>query len=499
MELTLEQKQAMALARAKKMAQEAKQAEKPSPFTTTATLAGDAAQPSLTNVDPFAVSEAGLQAGTAESRTGLARQMAQGASLGTSDEIEATIRSFFGTGTYAENLNKVRSEMSQYKEAQGGQALAQEAVGGLFSPAMLLRAPQVIQQLGPLARGAVKGGSTGGVYGFATGEEGVENRLEQGGLGVGFGVLLGAPLEKFVSILSKPKLQTLVDRHKMSPTVESLKNIRDEAYKAVDQEMVLLGPGDMKEIVQRASNVAKDDFHITLKGAPNVIDRAQKILQSVENKGLQLGQAEQMRRTLFKLAEDKRYGATIRKMIAEFDDVIDDRLAQGDSAALLTAREAHKSYAKARTVEEAFQKLDPDIKDTTKAFRRVAETLLRNPREMKYFNDFEKELLRKMADGTLPQNVARFVGKLSPTNGGYMAILNAGAVVSNPWLALLSVGTTGAKNFADQSVVKQARRLIEQVGGVKKVTELSSLPNAATVSVNGVGANEVKNTLFGEE
>ena len=118
---------------------------------------------------------------------------------------------------------------------------------------------------------------------------------------------------------------------------------------------------------------------------------------------------------------------------------------------------------------------------------------------MKYFNEFEKELIRKMANGTLPQNMARFVGKLSPTNGGFTAILNAGAVVSNPWLALLSVSATASKNFADKSVVAQGRKLIEQVGGVKKVMELSTLPNAATVSVNGVGANEVKNVFFGDE
>lgn len=504
MELTIEQKQAMAIARARKRVQEAKPAAQPlvssSPFSQTETIAGDtASQPSVNELNPFALSESGLAVSTPQGRTGAIREFAQGALLGGADEMEATIRSFFGTGTYTENLNQIRSEMSQYRQEKGGEALTQELAGGLFSPAMLLRAPQAIEKLGPIVRGAVKGGTAGGVYGFATGEGGAENRLEQGGLGVGFGVLLGAPLEKFVSVLGRPKLQTLVDRHTMSPTVESLKTIRDEAYKAVDQEMVLLGPGDMKEIIQRASDVAKNDFHITLKGAPNVIDRAQKILESVANKGLQLGQTEQMRRTLFKLAEDKRYGATIRKMIAEFDDVIDDRLAQGDSAALLTAREAHKSYAKARTVEEAFQNIDPEVKDATKAFRRVAENLLNNPRQMKYFNEFEKELIKKMADGTLPQNMARFIGKLAPTNGGYMAILNAGAVVSNPWVALLSLGTTASKNFADKSVVAQARKLIEQVGGVKKVKELSTLPNAATVSVNGVGANEVKDVFFGEE
>jgi hypothetical protein len=504
MELTTEQKQAMAIARARQRAQEAKPAAQSlvssSPFSQTTTIAGDApSQPTLNQINPFAVSEAGVDIGTPQSRTGTARAFAQGMSLGTSDEMEATIRSFFGTGTYTENLENIRSEMSQYREGKGGEALTQEAAGGLFSPAMLLKAPLAVQQLSAGLRGAVKGGTAGGVYGFATGEGGVENRLEQGVLGVGFGVLLGAPLEKLVSVLGRPKLQTLVDRHKVSPTVESLKTIRDEAYKAVDQEMVLLGPGDVKEIIQRVSNVAKDDFHITLKGAPNVIDRAQKILESVADKGLQLGQTEQMRRTLFKLAEDKRYGATIRKMIAEFDEVVDDRLAQGDSASLLTAREAHKSYAKARTVEEAFQRIPEETRDTAGAFRRVAENLLRNPREMKYFNEFEKELIRKMANGTLPQNMARFVGKLSPTNGGFTAILNAGAVVSNPWLALLSVSATASKNFADKSVVAQGRKLIEQVGGVKKVMELSTLPNAATVSVNGVGANEVKNVFFGDE
>ena len=487
MELTIEQQQALALARAKKAKAEAEKA------AATPKLA-----PRILTDEEVEQAELSMGKGGEAGRTGAMRNVFQGITFGFADEAEAAIKALGGSKSYDENLAEIRQEMADYKELMGGEAIVQELAGGSMSPAALLKAPQKIAQAGTAAKGAYSGAVGGGIYGAGSSEGDLVDRAIDAGKGATVGALIGAPFEKLVSSVGSKQLSAAAKKHKLVPTVEHLKDLKDAAYKAVDQEQLALGPVQMEEILMRASDAAKKKYHVTLKGAPTVVERAQKMLESVRDKGLQLGQADTMRKALFNFAKDEKHGHIIRDMISEFDEVLDSTLDDASSAALKAARQAHTNYRKAETIEKAFEAIDPKTTDIAKAYQRVAYRLANDPKKMKYFSKEEKALLKGMAEGTLPTNVAHFIGKISPNSGGMMQALNVAMMVSNPWLAIGSVATAGAKSFSDKSVVKKAKKIVEQVGGIKEVQRIAEQPNAATISVSGVTADTIRNELLSD-
>lgn len=452
-------------------------------------------QPSINQVDPFAMSEGGLETGSSKAAI---RNFFQGMTFNTADEMEAAFRSTFGDKTYEENIDMIRAEMKAYEAENPGSTVAQQIAGGVMNPALALKLPQFLQKMSPLMQGGVVGGSSGLLYGVGGGEGGVSERVQSGAVDAGIGILIGAPLQKLASTVGNTKIQSLISEQNTAPTVDRLKTLKDEAYSLVDEAGFVIGPGEAKNIYDRASNIAAEAQYIASPGAVTAVDKAKKLLESLLDKGMTLGQSENIRQRLFKLSEGED-GYIVRKMIGEFDDVIDTALGSGDSTVLKLARSANNSYAKARTVQEAFEAVPSDVSDTTKAFKKVAERLLKNQKQMKYFSEQDKELLKQMSQGTLPNNLVNFFGKFSPTSNSLMAALNVGVAVTNPWLLLMSLATTGSKYMADKNTVKMARELVDQVGGIKKVREISELENAATISVSGISADSIRRQLLLDE
>lgn len=487
MELTIEQQQAVALAKAKRAKAEAEKA-----------AATPKLPPRILTDEEVEQAELSMGKGGEAGRTGAMRNVAQGITFGFADEAEAAIKALAGSKSYEENLAEIRQEMSDYKELMGGEAIVQEIAGGGLSPAALLKAPQRIAQAGAAAKGAYAGAVGGGIYGAGSSEGDLVDRAADAAKGATVGALIGAPFEKLVSSVGSKQLTNAAKKHKLVPTVEHLKDLKDAAYKAVDKEQLALGPVQMEEILQRSSEAAKKKFYVTLKGSATVVDRAKSMIESVKDKGLQLGQADTMRKALFKLAENKEHGHIVRDMIAEFDDVLDNTLDNASSAALKAARQAHTNYRKAEAVEKVFEAIDPKTTDITRAYQRAAYKLANDPRKMKYFSPEETALIRGMAEGTLPTNITHFIGKISPNSGGMMQALNVAMMVHNPWLALGSVATAGAKSFSDKSVVNRAKKLVEQIGGIKELQRIAEQPNAATLSVSGITADTIRNELLSD-
>lgn len=142
------------------------------------------------------------------------RAIAQGASLGFSDEAIAALTNpmsaiggTLGIGdqgqAYSERLQAERDALRRYKENYPVSAAGYE-IGGAVAPALLSRgrtAPESVAAAAPSVIGsALKAGTagavSGGAYGFGTGEGDFLNRAISGGvgalLGAGTGSLLGA-------------------------------------------------------------------------------------------------------------------------------------------------------------------------------------------------------------------------------------------------------------------------------------------------------------------
>jgi hypothetical protein len=91
------------------------------------------------------------------------------------------------------------------------------------------------------------------------------------------------------------------------------------------------------------------------------------------------------------------------------------------------------------------------------------------------------------------------IGRFTPSAFGLNAVIGGAALTVNPWLALLYLGTGGARMAADSKTVKQARDLIRQAGGVKAIKEASQNPNAGTLTIGGVSADQIRQEFLLEE
>lgn len=122
----------------------------------------------------------------------------QGLSFGFSDEIKAGLRSLFGDN-YENALNYEREKLNQISKESPVASVAGEVTGALLT-APLMPAANILRGANVASRAvnaAATGGLLGGVYGFGTGQDGVENRLNNA-IGTGaVGALtggIGAPL-----------------------------------------------------------------------------------------------------------------------------------------------------------------------------------------------------------------------------------------------------------------------------------------------------------------
>ena len=454
-------------------------------------------RPDVSDVDPFALSEAGLEVGSQKGRTASVRNVAQGLTFGGADEIEAGVASLFSDAKYSEELDAIRNEMKQYTESKGDDALAQELAGALMSPASLLKAPKYIQQMAPLVQGAIKGLGSGFTYGFLGSEGDVVDRAQEGAIAGTVGLMVGAPLEKLASSVST-RLANRAKAYNTSPTIDSLKQLRDDAYAAVDSKQVFMGLDDMDTLVQRASKVVADKDYVSLDGAPTVVDRVKKILEGKQGQALTLGQTDKLRQNLFKYVDNKEYGTFVRDIIDELDDMVDSKLSAAGDDTLRLAREAHQSYGKARTLQEAFDAADNKVSDNSlQTYRQGVSSILNNPRKIKYFNERDKELMKKFVDGSLPQNALRFIGKFSPTSSGFMLALHTTSGYANPWMLLATVASAGSKFTNDKMIISKAKKLVDSVGGIQKVRQQAELPLSQTLG--GFTGNQIRAEFLGPE
>ena len=143
------------------------------------------------------------------------RQVGQGVSFGTTDELEAYIRSkmpdSFGYGDYDEEIKKVSSEIDEYREENPGSAAMAEIAGALMVPGMLVaRLGKYLPYVGKIKEGqwlqnilkrATLGGTAGaldmGLYGYGTGTgdwdspDRIQNAKNSALIGTGVGMIAG--------------------------------------------------------------------------------------------------------------------------------------------------------------------------------------------------------------------------------------------------------------------------------------------------------------------
>lgn len=140
-----------------------------------------------------------LEAGPITTSPGPGRAFAQGATLGTADEIEAALRAQQPDVTYDQALASIRLANQEYQRTNPARSTTAELAGAIVPVAAATAlsrgaatGPALEAAVGPtVARAAMLGALEGGVAGFASGEGGFDARREASMIPMALGLATG--------------------------------------------------------------------------------------------------------------------------------------------------------------------------------------------------------------------------------------------------------------------------------------------------------------------
>jgi hypothetical protein len=181
------------------------------------------------------------------------RTVAQGATFGFADEIEAFIRSGFSDSTYDEVRDELRAKVTAYKKANPAEALSYELAGALVPSIAAMAtgfgAPAGMSSLANIGRSAkiLAGESVASAVGYSdkdlTSAQGGMQAAVDTGKGFGFGAIAEAGMRGTGNVLSK-----LINYAR--------KNIGDGADKVVQAELLRLVNATGLSVEEIISDVA---------------------------------------------------------------------------------------------------------------------------------------------------------------------------------------------------------------------------------------------------
>jgi hypothetical protein len=218
-------------------------------------------------------------------------------------------------------------------------------------------------------------------------------------------------------------------------TASALKEESGKLYRAMEAENVNVAPQAMIDLAAAARTKLSG-----LRYDPDtdkVVNEALKLFDVKSGKPMTFDMLEKFRRSVRDLpyseAGGKRGTPDERAMVQALEEVIDDfmdgltpaQTTAGDAAAanafLRQARAVRGRGYQTETLENAFSAATKtsEAADSTKAFPRALRDeftkIAKNERKLSRFDKPTQELIKKVANGTVTQNILMALGRLSPS------------------------------------------------------------------------------------
>ncbi len=424
----------------------------------------------------------------------------QGATFGFGDEIVARIMSADPNITYDQALEQARGTLDKGRETNPGTALVSEIGGALAMP---LGGMKSTGKLGiDMLKGAAAGAGLSGLYGFGAGEGGFQERAsnatDSAAWGAGIGLMvpaLGAGIQRYRQ--GSANNAAVKAAAKGAPTTEELKAAGRAAYGAVDDAGVQIRP----DAFDRTRASILDDLRANtgfdeLPGAgsltPNsarvseIMGQASTKMAADPTAALPFKALDQMRRQAGAAAgnvTNKTDQAAGMSIISGLDDMVaklgPDDVVAGDVAALQSAlpkaRETWQRMTKSQRIDDAIEAGGDYLSGASSGIRNQLKNMLRNPKVAKGFSDAEKDAMRKVINGSIPERILNLAGG----GLGQMATaIGGGAMGGVPGLLLGTAAATGTRKLAEKVTASKAETLRAMManGGMKSYPQISQAP-----------------------
>lgn len=376
---------------------------------------------------------------------------------------------------------------------KGAQSVANSGTLGTEASAVLRAAstpPQTLRSAIP--QGAAVGAAYGSAYGAGGGEGGAENRVGNAVDTAKWGALFGGVAPAAINIGTKA-FRAAFGRSAAKPTIESLAQTKNAAYRAVDDSGEKFTSSDLQSMLARA-RTSLDDVNFIPEGDPQTA-ASLKTLENVSSRDLTIGQLDKVRQSLW-----GRYNRSqepgILSLIDEIDGLVQSR---GSTSELMAAaRLANSRFKKAEELQRAFSNAERQVSatgsggNTVNKFRQAVTSILNNPKRVKWFSAEEVKAMENFVKGNLSENIMRRIGKIAPSGNGLMLALNIGAVANNPAMAGFTVAGSAAKGLADRAANRGAESLVGLVGRggpAQRPPVTYPNPNALGAAFGALGQN----------
>lgn len=427
----------------------------------------------------------------------------QGASFGFGDELTAAEAAVLGRTPQGEWFNyeqpfeerydralaAERGQQGAFAEQNPTLAAAAQIAGGVAGAAAplgaSLRAAQGGTALARATAGGAAAGAQGAVYGFGEGEGGLRNRLENaavvGATSAAIGGIAAPVIGKGVRSIQTRVANSRFGKQLLDnvPSAEDIQNVARRLYDQADDAGLVIKAKPFGDMARRLSRELQEEGI-----DPDITPASTKALSRIVNAAdsgdaIRLRDLETLRkvagRAASKDSSERAFGTAIKRELDDFlVDLSPDDIAAGDVSGARLLKEARDMWARAsRTelLEDAVLRAETRAAasgsggNTNNAIRQEVRRLLTHKKFRRAFNKDEIEYLNRVVRGSKAENVARLVGKLSPSTGGGAAMLNylglgGAGLAGSPTASALVLGSaglsTGAKALADRATARNA-------------------------------------------
>lgn len=415
----------------------------------------------------------GLTAATLGSRQGLTFNFGDELMAAMTTPIEMGIGAWTGrddgksiadriASGYSRGLEQERALQKQAQEQNPVAYGVGNVAGGLTTSAQLLKGGATLLKGGGSAGSMIgRGAAEGALYGAAAGAgegEGAEERGWKALKGGAVGGVAGGALGAAGAAMAGKNARAAV------PSVDDIAAAKTAAYQAADNAGVIYTPAAVDRLNQRVATALTDiGFDPALQpGATVALKRIQDLAgQNVTMTGLD---------TIRKIASNgyvpgnKSNNAAVSKIVSAIDDVMTNPRAAdvlagnaADAGQLIKeARSLASREAKSAKVADALYAAELRSGTTgsggnvDNASRQRIASLLLNKNQSRGFTPDERAALETVAKGTPVQNLARLIGKMSPSGNGLNLLLQGGAAYGSGGATLpFALAGAAAKKFAD--------------------------------------------------
>ncbi|WP_299847727.1 hypothetical protein [uncultured Roseovarius sp.] len=400
------------------------------------------------------------------------------------DEASAKVESALGIGrptaadlvtgdnrsAYERRRDHYRQQEDQFAEDHPVAALGAEfvplAVPGVGAMAAAAKGTTMT---GRMLRGGAVAGGQGTTYGFMEGEDGLENRLQQGAttgaLSAGIGALapvVGRGVEKYADHRATKRATN--EMVKNAPSPQALKDDATGFYNAGKARGAIASAedaqglaADVAETLKREGVMRADGSLITRDpDAKRILDE----LQDLGRFGLDGNQVKPVRELFSGAASDASPArARIGKILLDkFDDFVGQRAPE--------YRQGDELYRRAKKTEAVDQMIDvADTSDTANALRREFQKADRNQIKGKLGGMTSDEItaMQRVARGSRMENTARAVGRSAPSSvSGAMFTggvpFASASMAGSPGIGAAVGGTVLAAGMAGRGISNSMQR-----------------------------------------